>query len=153
MKVERWEEESDEDWAERLAEEITLANNTETTKYFIEKDPDPYDHDRIIINYIGEAGWTWKEHPEGPFSCKQVLEWKNKAEKLPIYEKQFRHMTEHALELEDKLEAVKKIVDEWGEQRSDPHGLEYDWHYKDKYFALRDALESSGFTTKDEDEK
>jgi len=109
MKVERWEKESDEDWAERRAEEIEIANNTKTTQYFVELDP--YEEENLIINYIGEEGWTWKEHPEGPFSCKQVLEWKNKAEKLPIYEKQFKHMTERALELEDKLEAVKKAFE------------------------------------------
>ena len=82
MKVERWEEETDENWAERLAEEIELANATETTQYFVERDP--YDEENFIINYIGEDGWTWKEHPEGPFSCKQVLEWKLKAEKWDL---------------------------------------------------------------------
>ena len=74
MKIERREEETDEDWAERLAYEIEIANNTETTQYFVERDP--YDESGIIINYIGEDRWTWKEHPEGPFNCKQILEWK-----------------------------------------------------------------------------
>ena len=140
MKVERWEEETDEDWAERLAEEIEIANNTKTAQYYIHLDPD--EEDGIIINYIGESGWTWKEHPEGPFKAGQIIDWKNKVETLSIYEKQFRNMTEHALELEDKLEAVKKVVDEWCEERDDG-SLEYDWYYKDKYYALRNALESS----------
>jgi len=106
MKVERWEEESDEEWAERLAEEIALANNTETTQYMVHRDP--YEEDGIIISYIGETGWTWKEHPEGTFKAAQILEWKNKAELLPIYEKQYSNMVEHALELEDKLKTIKE---------------------------------------------
>lgn len=79
MKIERWEEESDEEWAVRLADEIALANNTEVSQYFVERDS--YTDDGIIINYIGEDGWTWKEHPEGVFKAKQIIEWKNKAEK------------------------------------------------------------------------
>jgi len=145
MKVERWEEESDEDWAQRLAEEIALANNTEMTEYFVELDP--YDEEGIIINYIGETGWTWKEHPEGPFKAKQILGWKNDAEKLPIYVKQFRHMTEHALELEDKLEAVKKRFRE-NEDNIDP-----DYTQSGSRDSLKKILDSSEFTTKgDSDE-
>lgn len=79
MKVERWEDESDEDWAERLADEIKDANNIETTQYFIQHDP--YDEESFIINYNSKDSWSWKEHPEGPFTCKQVLEWKKKAER------------------------------------------------------------------------
>ena len=41
----------------------------------------------------------------------------------------------------ERLDAVRQIVDEWGRQRDDPYGMEYDWYYKDKYFKLRDALE------------
>lgn len=74
MKVERWKEETDEDWAERLADEISLANDPSISKYFVERDP--YDEEGIIINYIGEKGWTWKEHPEGPFKATQIIEWK-----------------------------------------------------------------------------
>ena len=77
-KVERWEDETDEDWATRLAEEIKHANNTVESKYFVERNP--YNEEEFIINYVRVDGWTWKEHPEGPFSAKQVLEWKNKAE-------------------------------------------------------------------------
>ena len=77
-KVERWEEETDKDWAERLAEETMIANDTETTQYFVEDDP--YQEDSFIINYVGKDSMTWKEHPEGLFTCKQVLEWKKKAE-------------------------------------------------------------------------
>jgi len=66
MKIERWEEETDEDWAERLADETALANNAETSKYFVERDP--YDEAGVIINYIQEKAWTWKEHPEGIYS-------------------------------------------------------------------------------------
>jgi len=75
MKIERHEDETDEDWAERLAYEIEIANNTETTQYFVERDS--YNEDNIIINYCGKDRFTWKEHPEGPFSCKQILEWKH----------------------------------------------------------------------------
>ena len=148
MKVERWEEESDEDWAERLVYETAIANNTETTLYMVHRDP--YEEDGFIINYVGETSMTWKEHPEGPFTCKQVLEWKNKAEQLKYAETAIHLLTDEVVEIRDKLEAVEKTVDEWGEQRSDPHGLEYDWHYKDKYFALRDALDSE-FTTNSEE--
>lgn len=77
MKIERWEEENDEEWAERLAEEITLADNAETTHYFVERDP--YDEEGIIINYVGGSAITWKEHPEGPFKATQIIKWKNKA--------------------------------------------------------------------------
>ena len=108
MKVERWEEESDEEWAERLVYETAIANNTETTLYMVHRDP--YEEDGFIINYVGETSMTWKEHPEGPFKAVQILGWKNKAELLPIYEKQYGNMVEHALEREDKLEAVKNYI-------------------------------------------
>jgi len=80
VKIERWEEETDEDWAERLAEETVIANDTETTKYFVEDDP--YNEDSFVVNYVGKDSMIWKEHPEGPFKCKQVVEWKKKALKL-----------------------------------------------------------------------
>ena len=160
MKVERWEEESDEDWAERLEEEIELANATETTQYFVERDP--YVEENFIINYIGETGWTWKEHPEGAFSCKQVLEWKKKAEILPIYEKQYSHMIEHALELEDKLEAIKKLTEpfiEWGGPFNKSYRVRLHKHPElQKYVSeLMEILEgeevqSSDTTAKKEDE-
>ena len=126
MKVERWEEESDEDWTERLAEEIELANATETTQYFVERDP--YDEEKFIINYIGKTGWTWKEHPEGPFSCKQVLEWKLKAERKKMnieisdelyeYLKDLRHAdgaeawytAQIKLDLDDMDATIKDII-------------------------------------------
>lgn len=31
---------------------------------------------------VKEDGLTWKEHPEGPFNARQVLEWKKQAETL-----------------------------------------------------------------------
>lgn len=80
VKIERWEKETDEEWAERLAYETAIANDTETTLYFVEDDP--YNEDGFIVNYVGKDSMTWKEHPEGPFTCKQVLEWKKKAAKL-----------------------------------------------------------------------
>lgn len=52
-------------------------------------------------------------------SKKELKEFIEKAELLPIYEKQFRHMTEHALELEDKLEAVKMHLKTWVSGHSD----------------------------------
>jgi len=42
--------------------------------------------------------------------------------------------------LKKKLGSVRQIVDEWGRQRDDPYGMECDWYYKDKYFALKKAL-------------
>jgi len=78
MKVERYEDETDEDWAERLAEETAIANDTETTHYMVHQDS--YTEDGLIIEYIGKDSWTWKEHPDGMFTCKQVLDWKKKAE-------------------------------------------------------------------------
>jgi len=105
MKVERWEEESDEDWAERLINEIKVANNTETTRYFIECDP--YAEDNFIINYVGETGWTWMEHPEGPFSCKQVLEWRNKAEKFDRLFPSLEYLAIHADKIIGVIEGSK----------------------------------------------
>ena len=147
MKVERWEEESDEDWAERLAEEIEIANNTKTAQYYIHLDPD--EEDGIIINYIGESGWTWKEHPEGPFKAGQIIDWKNKVETLSIYEKQFRNMTEHALELEDKLEAVKNHIESLRkiDFYDPPFVTEWDEWWKD----YRKILDDSEFTTNSEE--
>ena len=78
MKVERYENETDTEWAERLAYETMIANDTETTQYFVEDDP--YQEDGFIINYVGKDSMTWKDHPEGSFTCKQVLDWKKKAE-------------------------------------------------------------------------
>jgi len=145
MKVERWEEESDEEWTQRLAEETALANDVETTKYFVERDP--YEEDGIIINYIGETGWTWKEHPEGPFKAKQILGWKNDAEKLPIYVKQFRHMTEHALELEDKLEVIKNIAENWKSGSFDGNIVKEACISADALNSILEVFEGSGFTT------
>ena len=124
MKVERWEEEPDEDWAERLAEEIELANNTETTKYFVERDS--YAEENFIINYIGKTGWTWKEHPEGPFSCKQVLEWKLKAEKMETYKRWWDIAMDANSKHQDKLEAVKT----WMKENFD---IEYQLTEEDEY--------------------
>lgn len=42
--------------------------------------------------------------------CTVIKEWREKAEKLPIYEKQFKNMTEHAIELETRLSAVKTYL-------------------------------------------
>jgi len=153
MKVERWEDETDEDWAERLAEEIEIANNTETTKYFVERDP--YEEDGIIIYYIGEDGWTWKEHPEGPFKASQIIDWKNKAEKWEDPDTiqvvangiKYNALIKSHHRLMNKLEAVKLVVKAWGEERDDG-SLEYDWYYKEKYFRLRDILKSSEFIEK-----
>lgn len=78
MKIERQEGETDAEWDERLAEEIAMANNSETTHYFVERDP--YDEAGVIINYVGGNAMTWKEHPEGPFKATLIIEWKNKAE-------------------------------------------------------------------------
>lgn len=82
VKIERRKDESDEDWAERLTEETAIANDTETTQYFVEDDP--YQEDGFIVNYVGKDSMTWKEYPEGPFTCKQVLIWKKKAEPRPV---------------------------------------------------------------------
>ena len=73
-------------------------------------------------------------------------------EKAELWDKYIETSTlQDLIVITNKLEVIKKIVDEWGEQRGDAHGLEYDWYYKDKYYALRDALEGSYFTTKGED--
>jgi len=82
MKVERYENETDTEWAERLAYETMIANDTETTQYFVKDDP--YQEDGFIINYVGKDSRTWKEHPEGSFTCKQILDWKKKAEPHPV---------------------------------------------------------------------
>jgi len=88
-KIERYEDESDEDWAERFAEEMEIANDVEYTQYMVHQDD--YEEDRLIIEYVGKDSWTWKEYPEGSFTCKQVLEWKRKAEQcdmiLPMLKK------------------------------------------------------------------
>jgi len=108
MKVERWEEESDEDWAERLSEEIESANNTKTNRYFVTYDP--YDEESMIINYISENSWTWKEHPEGPFKVTQILEWKKKAEQLKNAEIAIHGLNDEVVEIRDKLDAVKGVI-------------------------------------------
>lgn len=108
MKVERWEEETDEEWAYRLAEEITLANNTEVSKYFIERDP--YADDGVIINYIGEDSWTWKEHPEGPFKATQIIEWKNKAEKWNLIEPMLPKITKIIIEAKQVTELLGLVT-------------------------------------------
>lgn len=82
MKVTRWENETDKEWNERLTEETVIANNTETTNYFITRDP--RDETQFIIHYVSEERMTWKEHPDSPFNAKQVLEWKKKAWKLDV---------------------------------------------------------------------
>jgi len=82
VKIERREEETDEEWTERLAEETGIANDTETTQYMVHRDD--YEEDGFIIYYVGKDSWTWKEHPDGMFTCKQVLDWKKKAEALPM---------------------------------------------------------------------
>jgi hypothetical protein len=76
MKIERYEDETDEEWDERLAEEISNADDYTKSQYFVERDP--YNEENIIINYVTPDAFSWKEHPEGPFSCKQIMEWKQK---------------------------------------------------------------------------
>ena len=122
-KVERWKEETDEDWAERLAEEVALANNTEISRYFIESDP--HAEDSIIINYIGELGFTWKEHPQGPFNAKQLLEWKAEAK---MWEKDHDIMKKNYVDMvrimedwkngAERLETQLKAVKGWCEHYS-----------------------------------
>ena len=106
MKVERWEEETDEEWAERLAEEIATANDTEISKYFVERDT--YSDDAIIVNYIVEKSWTWKEHPEGPFTAKQIIEWKNKAEKMDRLYPNLEYLALHADKVIDILRGLSR---------------------------------------------
>jgi len=92
--------------------------------------------DKLWNNDIRKEVWT-AEHDW--FIGDWVAEVKTEGDRLK------KEGLEHyaiAVEYYECLETIKKIVDEWGEQRSDAHGLEYDWHYKDKYFALRDALDS-----------
>lgn len=101
MKIERWEEESEEEWAERLAEEIALANDTETSQYFVNRDP--YDEAGVIVNYIGKDGWMWKEHPEGPFTAKQIIGWKNEAEKFDRLRPGLEYLAQHADKVIDIL--------------------------------------------------
>ena len=101
MKVERWEGESDVDWSERLLEETEIANDIENTQYFVKEHPE--NEEEFIINYVGKDSWTWKEHPEGPFSCKQVLYWKSKAEKLDRLLPSLQVIAEHADPLIDIL--------------------------------------------------
>lgn len=103
MKIERQEKETDEEWAERLTEEMAIANNTEISKYFVERDS--YAEDAIIINYIGEDSWTWKEHPEGPFTANQIIVWKNKAEKFDRLFPSLKYLAEHTDKIIDILES------------------------------------------------
>ena len=109
MKIERWKEESDEEWADRLAEETKIADNAETTKYFFQSG---YEEDEIILNYVGEDSWTWKEHPEGPFKANRIIGWKNTAEKWDSYLEAIKDTVPHVSladyeVLEDKLEAIE----------------------------------------------
>ena len=88
-----------------MAEEIALANNTETTQYMVHRDP--YEEDGIIISYIGETGWTWKEHPEGPFKVAQILGWKNKAEKFDRLFPSLEYLAIHADKIIGVIEGSK----------------------------------------------
>ena len=101
MKVERYENETDEDWAERLAYETAIADDTETTQYFVVDDP--YNEDGFVVNYVGEDSMTWTEHPEGPFTCKQVLEWKKKAESRPVKLGELISEINYIIETEDSI--------------------------------------------------
>ena len=103
MKVERYGEENDEEWAERLSEAITIADDTEATTYFVERDP--MAEDSIIINYSGEGMWSYREHPEGPFTVKQILGWKNKAEKLDNLLPSLEYLAEHTDKIVEILES------------------------------------------------
>jgi len=76
MKIERYDDETDEEWDERLGEEIANADDYVKSQYFVQRDP--YNEENVIINYIPPDAFSWKEHPEGPFSCKQIMEWKHK---------------------------------------------------------------------------
>lgn len=154
MKIERWEEETDEDWAARLSEEITLANNTEICRYFVERDS--YAEDGVIINYIGELGWTWKEHPEGPFKANQILEWKNKAERWDNYLESIKDTVPHvSLDdyevLEDKLEAVKDIL-KIPDCKSSMNTPDIVLGFEEQFY-LKSVLDSSEFTTNSEESK
>ena len=89
MKIERYDDETDEEWDERLGEEIADADNYITTRYFVERDS--YNETQFIVNYVTPNAFTWKEHPEGPFTCKQIMEWK---EKYHLWEKLMSLSTE-----------------------------------------------------------
>lgn len=103
MKVERGEEETDEEWAERFAEEIETANNTEISQYFVEQYTQA--EDMVIINYIKKDSWTWKEHPEGPFKADQIITWKNKAAKFDRLFPSLKYLAEHTDKIIDILES------------------------------------------------
>jgi len=119
MKVERHENETEEDWAERLTYETAIANDTETTQYFVEDDPSQ--EDSFIINYVGKDSMTWKDHPEGPFTCRQVLIWKKKSEshlvtlEALLLEMQRITLTEVGIHMNHSMqEAIYSIVrDAW----------------------------------------
>ncbi len=97
MKIERYKDETDEEWDERLAEEVSVANDYKTTLYFVKEDS--YNEEQIIINYIAPDAWTWKEHPEGPFSCKQIMEWKQKY-----------HLWEGLMELSSTIKSLDELL-------------------------------------------
>lgn len=132
MTMERWEEESDEDYAERLSEEIAIADNTETTKYFFKTG---YEEDEIILNYVGEDSWTWKNHPEGPFTAKRIIEWKKNSERwiqmihaetqsfdtLEVIEKQI---------IEPQLKDSREYLDT--HTKPEPHNVEMSRYWLEK---------------------
>ena len=93
----------------------------------------------------------WDEKPDAEledgisgivaYESTEMDAWLVKVKELyDIYVKQYSNMAEHALEQQNKLEAVKKMVDEWGIERDDGN-VYFDWFYKDKYFKLKEILE------------
>lgn len=151
MKVERWEEETDEEWAERLAEEIETANNTEISQYFIEQYTQA--EDMVIINYIQKDSWTWKEHPEGPFKADQIIEWKNKAEQLKYAETAIHLLTDEVVEIRDKLEAIETQFHNYPDHADYRRFGDFYEVYEEWMFETRKILNGSEFTTKDDNDE
>ena len=98
--IERYENETDSEWEERLAEEIIIADNLDgSVNHFIETVAGS--ETEVTINYIQKDMWVWREHPEGNFHVDTILAWKNKA-----------FLWDELCSLSGKLESVGDLI-EW----------------------------------------
>ena len=58
------------------------AAEVDNCEYLI--NPDPYDEHSFLLSYAHKDGWTWMKHPDNPFKIKDMMRWKQKAEKLDV---------------------------------------------------------------------
>ena len=83
------------------------ADDFEKNQYFLERD---IEEDEFKIYYVTPEAFTWKEHPQNPFSLHDVIEWKLKAEKWDEIAPLLPRVVSHFIN-----DFLKKTVDEISE--------------------------------------